>query len=316
MTLDDQQFYYKNNRLQQLRGFCYAAQFGNISRAASFMGLTQSSVSLQIKALERDMGCQLFSRSGPKILLTEDGKKLLDLSLPLLDGIHNLRETFHHQAKVRVNTELRIAVNNTVKNYLLPPVLRDFLERNTEISVVVTYAEHEEAMRLIEDEAVDIALLPRREHLPFPRTYDYTPMYFCKPCLITLPTHPLAGRSNLSVDEILTYPLTLPAEDLRVIPNLYEVFARKQRVDPLRMSFVNAETGREYIEQGLLITISSDIWMRPNDTLAATPLSHLFPDVDYGMVRKRSKQMPQKVKKFLTVLQQHGIERTAKFHAA
>ena len=207
-------------------------------------------------------------------------------------------------------------MNNTVKNYLLPPVLRDFLERNTEISVVVTYAEHDEAMRLIEDEAVDIALLPRREHLPFPRTYDYTPMYFCKPCLITLPTHPLAGRSNLSVDEILTYPLTLPAEDLRVIPNLYEVFARKQRVDPLRMSFVNAETGREYIEQGLLITISSDIWMRPNDTLAATPLSHLFPDVDYGMVRKRSKQMPQKVKKFLTVLQQHGIERTAKFHAA
>ena len=45
---------YKHNRLQQLRGFYYAAQNGSISRAAEKMYLSQPSVSLQIQALERE----------------------------------------------------------------------------------------------------------------------------------------------------------------------------------------------------------------------------------------------------------------------
>ncbi|HVT29672.1 MAG TPA: LysR family transcriptional regulator, partial [Lacipirellulaceae bacterium] len=44
---------YKQNRLQQLRGFCYAARAKSISKAAEKMALSQPSVSLQIKALER-----------------------------------------------------------------------------------------------------------------------------------------------------------------------------------------------------------------------------------------------------------------------
>ena len=47
--------YYKQNRLQQLRGFCYAVQTGSISKAAEKLYLRQPSVSLQIQALEREM---------------------------------------------------------------------------------------------------------------------------------------------------------------------------------------------------------------------------------------------------------------------
>ncbi|MFV2068133.1 MAG: LysR family transcriptional regulator, partial [Pirellulales bacterium] len=50
---------YKHNRLQQLRGFCYAARAGSISKAADRMALSQPSVSLQIQALEREMKVKL-----------------------------------------------------------------------------------------------------------------------------------------------------------------------------------------------------------------------------------------------------------------
>ena len=46
---------YKQNRLQQLRGFVYAAQEGSITKAAERLFLTQPSVSLQIQALEREL---------------------------------------------------------------------------------------------------------------------------------------------------------------------------------------------------------------------------------------------------------------------
>ena len=57
------QFYYKKNRLQQLRGFCYAAQMGSMLKCANKMGLTQGAITLQIQSLERDLGIKLFERN-------------------------------------------------------------------------------------------------------------------------------------------------------------------------------------------------------------------------------------------------------------
>ena len=70
--------YYKHNRLQQLRGFCYAVQAGSISKAAERMYLSQPSVSLQIQALERELNVTLFERRGPRIRLTPEGQVLYE----------------------------------------------------------------------------------------------------------------------------------------------------------------------------------------------------------------------------------------------
>ncbi len=66
MTLARGLQYYKQNRLQQLRGFCHAAQTGSISKAAEKLFLSQPSVSLQIQALERELKTTLFERRGPQ----------------------------------------------------------------------------------------------------------------------------------------------------------------------------------------------------------------------------------------------------------
>lgn len=301
-------FYYKHNRLQQLRGFCFAAQYGNISHAAKSMGLAHTSVSLQIKALEEDIGCVLFKRQGPKIRLTEEGAKLLEMAQPLVDSIHNLYEQFHHEVSVKINSELHIAANASGKNFLLPRILRDYLELYPSIKAVVHYVEHHEAMKLLEKGAADIAILARHDHQPFPKACEYIPIFYCKPCLITLPDHPLAGRKNLLVSEISRYPLALPTKELQVIPNLRETFDAIGK-KPTRIEFTNSDTFREYIEAGLVSTVAPDIWMREDDWLVATSLSHLFPDTDYGMVRLRNKTMPKHVRDLLDLMRQHALKR-------
>src|SRR5450755_1607005 len=85
---------YKQNRLQQLRGFCYAVRHKSISKAAESMLLSQPSVSMQIKALEREFGAQLFERHGPRITLTHDGGRLYELARPLVDAIDGLENAF------------------------------------------------------------------------------------------------------------------------------------------------------------------------------------------------------------------------------
>jgi len=79
-------FRYKQNRLQQLRGFCAVVEMRSVSRAAVRLRLTQPTVSLQVQALERELRANLFERRGPKIELTSEGQLLYDLARPLVEG--------------------------------------------------------------------------------------------------------------------------------------------------------------------------------------------------------------------------------------
>ena len=59
-------FRYKQNRLQQLKGFCAVVETRSVSRAADRLRLSQPTVSLQIQSLERDLRASLFERRGPR----------------------------------------------------------------------------------------------------------------------------------------------------------------------------------------------------------------------------------------------------------
>ena len=61
----------------QLRAFVTIAREGNLTRAAERLHVTQPAVSLQMKALQEQLGLQLFNRSSNGMVLTNDGAKLL-----------------------------------------------------------------------------------------------------------------------------------------------------------------------------------------------------------------------------------------------
>ena len=112
--------YYKQNRLKQLRAFCYAARLGSISRAAEQLFLSQPSVSLQIQALERELGVELFERRGPSIRLTAQGESLLELAQPLVQGIDGIAESFASELGDLNSGEINIAAGESTILYLLP----------------------------------------------------------------------------------------------------------------------------------------------------------------------------------------------------
>jgi hypothetical protein len=67
-------FNYKKNKLDQLKGFCAVVECKNISNAAKLLHISDSSVSLQISSLEKDLGFLLFDRVKNKLALNEKGR--------------------------------------------------------------------------------------------------------------------------------------------------------------------------------------------------------------------------------------------------
>src|SRR5690606_39695914 len=67
---------YKGDRLKPLRAFCQTVRLGSVSRAAEALFVSQPAVTLQLQALERDLGVALLERSGRRLLPTREGEVL------------------------------------------------------------------------------------------------------------------------------------------------------------------------------------------------------------------------------------------------
>jgi DNA-binding transcriptional LysR family regulator len=76
--------------LYQLRGFAAVAEFGHLTRAAERLHLSQPALSAQIKALEDELGVQLFERGPAGMTLTAAGKRLLPDAAKVLAGAASL----------------------------------------------------------------------------------------------------------------------------------------------------------------------------------------------------------------------------------
>jgi DNA-binding transcriptional LysR family regulator len=74
----------RNLDLASLRSFVTVAEVGGVTRAAGYLNLTQSAVSMQIKRLEESLGMQLFLRAARKLALSPEGEQLLSYGRRML----------------------------------------------------------------------------------------------------------------------------------------------------------------------------------------------------------------------------------------
>src|SRR6185312_14675348 len=92
---DPARFYYKGNRYKQLRAFVAIAKLGTLARAAESLFLSSPSISLQLQALERELGRQLVERGRRRVTLTRAGQALFEQARPLVEGMDTLDTRFH-----------------------------------------------------------------------------------------------------------------------------------------------------------------------------------------------------------------------------
>ncbi len=121
--------------LRNLRTFLAAAERGSYQRAAEALGYTQSTVTVQIRQLEEELGVPLFQREGRRMALTEAGRQALPQARELLAGAERLASSIREESAP--TGTLRVDLGETLLCYLLQPVIRAFRERAPEVRLVV-----------------------------------------------------------------------------------------------------------------------------------------------------------------------------------
>jgi DNA-binding transcriptional LysR family regulator len=139
--------------IQRLRSFVLAAEQLNFSEAAKRLHLSQPTISHHIKALETDLGVELFNRSGSRLQITEAGRSLLPWARKLIQDSIEMEE-MAASLQSGIAGHLRIACSTTAGKYILPQLAARFSRRHpgVHVSILACTPEHV-APQLLGDDA-------------------------------------------------------------------------------------------------------------------------------------------------------------------
>ena len=126
MAVDRKRIYHKRDRLRQLRAFCQVARLSSITQAAESLGVSQPSVSIQIRELENELETVLFDRSGSGIALTRAGKRLFELAEPLVQRMDELSVTLMEGFDGATPDHIQLAATAVGAACVLPPYVKRF----------------------------------------------------------------------------------------------------------------------------------------------------------------------------------------------
>jgi DNA-binding transcriptional LysR family regulator len=298
-------FYYKGNQLKQLRAFCAVAKNGKMTDAAEELYLSQPAISLQIRALERELDTVLFERHGPKINMTREGQELYEMARPLVEGLDTLNARFNRQMKGDLDSgEVIIAAGESTIIYLLPQLVSHFHKRFPNIHVQLRNVTGRDGLAMIRDDEVDFAV---GSMLDVPSDITYQPMYTFEPALIMPINHDLADKERVRIEDIAPYGLILPPRRLTTWRMVDRVFQQHQVPFNVTLEVGGWEVIKRYVELDFGVSIVTGICLREDDKLVAKNMSAYFPRRSYGMVMRRGKYLSAQARAFLEVAEETSI---------
>lgn len=139
-----------------LRYFWIVAHEGNLTRAAQNINISQSALSMQISALETDLGQSLFERTGRRLILTEAGRIVLDFADVIFGKGEELESTLHHLAQHK-HQHLRVGAIATLSRNFQIGFLGNLLAQDG-VHISILSGTLVELMENLEGYRIDVVL--------------------------------------------------------------------------------------------------------------------------------------------------------------
>jgi DNA-binding transcriptional LysR family regulator len=260
-------------RLEQLQAFLAIAETGSFQQAARKCGVTQSTVSRQIQALEGDLGLELFHRNG-QAKLTLAGERLL----PRVRKISQEWQTATQELTDLMEgkqPELCIAAIHSLCAYYLPPVLQKFCHQYPEVQLRVTSLGSDRALKVLKDGLVDLAIVMNNRFLTTAREMVVEVLYDEPIEVLTGINHPLAQYESIPWSELILYPQVVFKDGYGMQRLVQDKFDRLEARLQAALEVNTLDAFRGVVRQGELVALlphSALVEARQDPTLAVRSL--------------------------------------------
>jgi DNA-binding transcriptional LysR family regulator len=260
-------------RLEQLQAFLAIAETGSFQQAARKCGVTQSTVSRQIQALEGDLGLELFHRNG-QAKLTLAGERLLPrvrkISQEWQIATQELTDLMEGK-----QPELCVAAIHSLCAYYLPPVLQKFCHQYPEVQLRVTSLGSDRALKVLKDGLVDLAIVMNNRFLTTAREMVVEVLYDEPIEVLTGINHPLAQYEEIPWSELILYPQVVFKDGYGMQRLVQDKFDRLEARLQAALEVNTLDAFRGVVRQGELVALlphSALVEARQDPTLAVRSL--------------------------------------------
>lgn len=194
-----------NISVRQLHYFLALVQAGSFSRAADMAGVTQSTLSAAIQALEAELGVTLIDRSGRRMQLLPAGEDFMARARNIVALIEELPE-HARQAERPLTTRLRMGVIPSIAPFLLPKVLPATTRAFPELQLTVREGITRSLLDSLRSGSLDVALVAH--------PYDFDEFEMTElgqdPFFLAVPRdHALANRDRVDSRDLQDQPFLL-----------------------------------------------------------------------------------------------------------
>lgn len=268
--------------VRHLRYFLAVAEAGSFSRAADRLGISQPSVSQQMRDLEAGLRVSLFQRRGKRILLTSSGLIFEEHARAILRQVENVLQEVSNEAE-QVRGRLRIGVIPVLNVPLVPHLLGLFAADHPGISLTVDEISSTEIETALEEGRMDVGLGFLTRHSPNLRYERLSTDEFA---LIVSETHPWSRRRSVNFSELHQERL-LQLPDTFVMRRMTDELCRKHQVRPRTVAEINAiETLLRALGPLEAATLMPRIALRAREglKLSAIPLQGKHLGVEIGLL--------------------------------
>ena len=184
--------------LHQLATFQVVAKHCSFVRAAEELHFSQPAVSAQIRHLEKSLGIKLFDQIGRKTHLTQAGEELYLYSQKIFSVIDETLEIMEALRSPHYG-RLSVGADTTVGSYVIPGLLGKFQQIYPQVEISLQVLNRAALVEAIMNNRVDMAVMGS---VPDDVSVDIEPFAYNPLVLIASPTHRLAGRKGVQIEEL------------------------------------------------------------------------------------------------------------------
>lgn len=189
--------------LRQIEVFVSIAKLQNMTTASHALALSQSACSMALSNLEMQLRTPLFDRHGKKLLLNDQGKALLSKAEHILSLVTEFEASAASPNDDHLKGHLTIGASSTIGNYLLPPIIGQFILDYTNIKVSLSVSNTAQIIDDILNFNIDAGFIEGHCHHP---DIDIIPWYMDELIIIAPTNHPFTLKQNINLDDLKQEP--------------------------------------------------------------------------------------------------------------
>ncbi|HPR05454.1 MAG TPA: LysR substrate-binding domain-containing protein [Denitromonas sp.] len=242
--------------LRQLQVFLEVARADSVSRAAERLAMSQSAVSSALGELERQFDTLLFDRVGRVLRLNTMGEQLLPQVADLLDRSQAIEDALAGRAGYG---RLRIGATLTIGNYLATLLVARFLQIHPDSRVDLKVHNTASIIERLAAFELDLGLIEGTCSHPDLEVETWVADELAVFCA---PTHPLAGRGDLSVDDLRDVEWIVREAGSGTRATFEQAFRRASHSPRVRLSLEHTEAIKRAVEFGLGVGCLSRLALR------------------------------------------------------